>query len=90
MTLFEKIIAREIPADLIYEDDACVAINDINPQAPVHVLIVPRKVIPRVGEAGTGDQATLGALLLAAGKIAAPARRERHLEGVPAGDQPRP
>jgi histidine triad (HIT) family protein len=70
MTLFEKIIAREIPANLIYEDDACVALRDINPQAPVHVLIVPRKVIPRVGEAAPEDQATLGALLLAAGKIA--------------------
>lgn len=70
MTLFEKIIAREIPAKIIYEDDLCFAINDINPQAPMHVLIIPRKVIPRVGEAEPGDQATLGALLLAAGKIA--------------------
>lgn len=70
MTLFEKIIAREIPAKIIYEDDLCFAINDINPQAPTHVLIIPRKVIPRVGEAEPGDQATLGALLLAAGKIA--------------------
>jgi len=70
MTLFEKIIAREIPAKIIHEDEHCIAIHDVNPQAPVHVLIVPRKVIPRVGEAGAGDQATLGALLLAAGKIA--------------------
>jgi len=70
MTLFEKIIAREIPAKIIYEDDLCFAINDINPQAPTHVLIIPRKVIPRVGEAEPGDQATLGALLLASGKIA--------------------
>ena len=70
MTLFEKIAAREIPAQIIYEDDLCFAINDINPQAPTHVLIIPRKVIPRVGEAETADQATLGALLLAAGKIA--------------------
>lgn len=71
MTLFEKIIAREIPAQIIYEDDHCFAINDINPQAPHHVLIIPRRVIPRVGDAAAGDQATLGALLLAAGKIAA-------------------
>ena len=70
MTVFEKIIAREIPAPLIYEDDYCVAFNDTNPQAPIHVLIVPRKVIPRVGEATAEDQATLAALLLAAGKIA--------------------
>jgi histidine triad (HIT) family protein len=70
MTLFEKIIAREIPAQIVYEDDVCAAINDINPQAPIHVLIVPKKVIPRVGEATVADQATLGALLLAAGKIA--------------------
>jgi histidine triad (HIT) family protein len=70
MTLFEKIIAREIPAQLLYEDDLCAAWNDINPQAPIHILIVPKKVIPRVGEATAGDQTTLGALLIAAGKIA--------------------
>jgi histidine triad (HIT) family protein len=70
MTLFEKIIAREIPAKIVYEDDLCAAFNDINPQAPTHILIVPKKPIPRVGEAVTEDQATLGALLLAAGKIA--------------------
>jgi histidine triad (HIT) family protein len=70
MTLFEKIIAREIPAQIIYEDEACIAIKDINPQAPHHVLIVPRRVIPRVGDATPEDQDTLGALLLAAGKVA--------------------
>ncbi len=70
MTLFEKIIAREIPAQIVYEDADCFAINDINPQAPVHVLIIPRKVIPRVGDASAEDHGTLGALLLAAGKIA--------------------
>jgi len=70
MTLFEKIIAREIPAEIIYEDEFCIAFPDINPQAPVHVLIVPKKVIPRVGEAAVEDQAALGALLLAAGKVA--------------------
>lgn len=69
-TIFQKIIDREIPAPLVYEDDLVAAFNDINPQAPTHVLIVPKKVIPRVGEAGSEDQATLGALLLAAGKIA--------------------
>ena len=70
MTLFEKIIAREIPADIVYENDQTLAFRDITPQAPVHVLIVPKKVIPRVGEAIPDDQAQLGALLLAAGEIA--------------------
>ena len=70
MTLFEKIIAREIPASIIYEDEHCAAFNDINPQAPVHILIVPKKVIPRVGEAVAEDQSTLGALLMAAQKVA--------------------
>lgn len=69
-TLFQKIADREIPAELLYEDELCVAFRDISPQAPVHVLITPRKPIPRVGEATAEDQATLGALLLAAGKIA--------------------
>lgn len=70
-TIFQKIIDREIPAPLVYEDELCAAFNDINPQAPIHVLIVPKKLIPRVGEAEAEDQATLGALLLAAGKVAA-------------------
>ena len=69
-TIFQKIIDREIPAPLVYEDDLVAAFNDINPQAPIHVLIVPKKLIPRVGEAVPEDQATLGALLLAAGRIA--------------------
>ena len=69
-TIFQKIIDREIPAPLVYEDELVAAFNDINPQAPIHVLIVPKKLIPRVGEATTDDQPTLGALLLAAGKIA--------------------
>ena len=71
MTLFEKIIAREIPANIIYEDEYCAAFHDISPQAPIHVLIVPRKPIPRVGEASADNQTILGALLIAAGKIAA-------------------
>lgn len=69
-TIFQKIVDRDIPAPLVYEDDLVAAFNDIAPQAPVHVLIVPKKVIPRVGEAEETDQTTLGALLLAAGKIA--------------------
>jgi histidine triad (HIT) family protein len=69
-TIFQKIIDREIPADLLYEDAFCVAFRDIQPQAPIHVLIVPKKVIQRVGEAGSDDRETLGALLLAAGAVA--------------------
>ena len=69
-TIFQKIVDGEIPAPLVYEDDLVAAFNDNAPQAPIHVLIVPKKVIPRVGEAEEEDQATLGALLLAAGKIA--------------------
>jgi histidine triad (HIT) family protein len=70
MTLFEKIIARQIPAKIVHEDDLCIAIHDINPQAPVHVLVIPKKVIPRVGAATAADQAVLGHLLLIAGNLA--------------------
>lgn len=70
MTLFQKIIAGEIPADILYQDEHCAAFRDINPQAPIHILIVPKNVIPRVGEAQPDDQSTLGALLLAAGAVA--------------------
>jgi len=70
MTLFEKIIAREIPANIIHEDDLAVAFHDIAPQAPTHILVIPRKPIPRVGEAVEADAALLGHLLLVAAKIA--------------------
>lgn len=70
MTLFEKIAARQIPADIVFEDDLVVAFRDIKPQAPVHVLVVPRKAIPRVAEAGSGDHAVLGHLLLKAADVA--------------------
>ena len=68
-TLFQKIADKEIPAKLIHEDAICVAFHDISPQAPTHVLIVPRKPIPRVAEATVEDQATLGHLLLVAGQL---------------------
>lgn len=68
-TLFQKIADKEIPAKLIHEDAVCVAFHDISPQAPTHVLIVPRKPIPRVAEATVEDQATLGHLLLVAGQL---------------------
>ncbi|MDA8632934.1 histidine triad nucleotide-binding protein [Verrucomicrobiales bacterium] len=70
MTLFEKIIAREIPADIVHEDDLCLAFHDISPQAPTHILVIPKKVIPRVGEAVREDRDVLGHLLLTAGRIA--------------------
>lgn len=69
-TLFEKIIAREIPAQIVYEDDLVIAFRDIAPQAPTHVLLIPKKPIPRVAEATTTDQAVLGHLLLKAADIA--------------------
>lgn len=70
MTLFEKIIAREIPADIVHEDDLCLAFRDIQPQAPTHILVIPKKPIPRIGEAAADDQALLGHLLLTGGAIA--------------------
>ena len=69
-TLFEKIIAREIPAAIVYEDDLVLAIRDIAPQAPTHVLIFPKKVVPRIGEAQAGDRELLGHILLKAAEVA--------------------
>ena len=69
-TLFEKIRDREIPATIIHEDNHCLAFRDIHPQAPVHVLIVPRKPIPRIGLAEADDQTLLGHLMLVAGVVA--------------------
>ena len=69
-TLFEKIIAREIPATIVYEDDLVLAFRDIKPQAPVHVLIIPKKSIPRLAEAGPEDHKVLGHLLLKAAEVA--------------------
>jgi histidine triad (HIT) family protein len=69
-TIFQKIIDRDIPAKLAHEDEHCIAIHDINPQAPVHVLIIPKKLIPRVGEASAADQPVLGHLLLTAAALA--------------------
>ena len=71
MTLFEKIAAHQIPAKIIQEDDDLIVFHDINPQAPVHVLVVPKKVIPRLNEAKEEDGKLLGQLLLKAGEIAA-------------------
>ena len=69
-TLFEKICEKEIPADIVYEDDQVVAFRDIAPKAPTHVLVIPRKPIPRINEAQPEDQALLGHLLLMAADVA--------------------
>jgi len=70
VTLFEKIIAGEIPSEKVYEDDLVYAFRDINPQAPVHILIIPRKPIPRIAEAEPDDHQVLGHLLLKAREVA--------------------
>jgi len=69
-TLFEKIVAREIPAQIVFEDDLVLAIRDIHPQAPVHVLIFPKQALPRIAEATADDQKLLGHLLLKAAEVA--------------------
>lgn len=69
-TLFEKIIDREIPADIIFEDELSIVIKDISPQAPIHLLIIPKKVIPKLSDSTAEDQSILGHLMLVAGQIA--------------------
>ena len=69
-TIFGKIISGDIPSEFIYEDEHCIAINDINPQAPVHVLVIPKRGIARLVDAQPDDQMMLGHLLLAAGNVA--------------------
>ncbi|MGB3671140.1 MAG: histidine triad nucleotide-binding protein [Phormidesmis sp.] len=75
-TLFSKIIRREITADIVYEDDLCLAFRDITPQAPIHILVIPKKPIPKLSEAQIEDKALLGHLLLAVSEIA----KEQSLE----------
>jgi len=70
MTLFEKIIDREIPADIVYEDDVCLAFRDINPVAPVHILLIPKKPISGLAEVEGKDHPILGHLLVKASEIA--------------------
>ena len=70
-TLFEKIVTREIPAQIVYEDDLVLAIHDINPQAPTHALIFPKQAVPRIAEAAPANQPLLGHLLLKAAEVAA-------------------
>ncbi|MGK7951301.1 MAG: histidine triad nucleotide-binding protein [Xenococcaceae cyanobacterium] len=69
-TIFGKIIRREIPADIVYEDDLALAFKDINPQAPTHILLIPKKAIPCLSEATAEDEALLGHLLSTVKKVA--------------------
>lgn len=71
MTLFEKIVARQIPADIVYEDDHTLAFRDIHPQAPVHVLVIPKKPLAMLSSAGPDDEVLLGKVLAAVRKVAA-------------------
>ncbi|NIN61172.1 MAG: histidine triad nucleotide-binding protein [Gammaproteobacteria bacterium] len=69
-TIFSKIINREIPADIVYEDDLALAFRDVDPQAPVHILVIPKQAIPRLADAKQEHQELLGHLLLVVAKIA--------------------
>merc|ERR1711973_640641 len=70
-TIFGKIIRKEIPSDILYEDEKCLAFRDINPKAPVHYLVIPKKPIPQLSKAEDSDEQLLGHLLLVARKVAA-------------------
>ncbi|QDT38264.1 histidine triad nucleotide-binding protein [Stratiformator vulcanicus] len=71
MSIFQKIIDRDIPADIVFEDDRCLAFRDIKPQAPVHILVIPKKVIPQLSDADDSDSELLGHLLSTARQVAA-------------------
>lgn len=68
-TIFSKIINREIPADIVYEDDCCLAFRDVNPQAPVHILVIPKQAITRLVDSDESHEALLGHLLLTANRV---------------------
>jgi histidine triad (HIT) family protein len=76
-TIFSRIIRHEVPADIVYEDDLCLAFRDINPQAPVHVLLIPKKPIAMLVDAAGEDQALLGHLMLTVNTIARQLKIER-------------
>ena len=69
-TIFGKIIRKEIPANIIYEDDLCLAFTDVNPQAPTHILVIPKQPIPKLSDAAPGDKELLGHLLLTVKQVA--------------------
>ena len=68
-TIFQKIIDKELPADIVYEDDSCLAFKDINPVAPTHILVIPKKRIEKISDSNTEDKELLGHLFLVAGNI---------------------
>ena len=70
MTIFQKIIDKEIPADIVYEDDNALAFRDISPQAPTHILVIPKKPLASISEMGEEDTDIIGRLMLAATKVA--------------------
>ncbi|WNN91906.1 histidine triad nucleotide-binding protein [Gloeocapsopsis dulcis] len=69
-TIFSKIIRREIPADIVYEDDLALAFKDVNPQAPIHILVIPKEPIAKLADAESKDHALMGHLLLTAKRVA--------------------
>jgi histidine triad (HIT) family protein len=69
-TIFSKIIRREIPADIVYEDDLALAFKDVNPQAPIHILVIPKQPIPKLADAEPKDHALMGHLLLTVKRVA--------------------
>ena len=69
-TLFSKIVKKEIPADIVFQDEHVTAFQDINPQAPIHILIVPNKIIPTINDVSSDDEAILGHMIVIAKKIA--------------------
>lgn len=69
-TIFSKIINKELPADIVYEDDDCLAFKDINPQAPVHILVIPKKPIEQLSHSCDEDQFLLGKLMMVANRVA--------------------
>ena len=77
MTIFTKIINREIPADIVYEDDQCLAFHDVNPQAPLHILLIPKKEIVSLDHLESEDRELMGHLLLTVKKIAAEQKLEK-------------
>jgi histidine triad (HIT) family protein len=70
MTIFKKIIDREIPADIVFEDEFCLAFRDISPQAPTHILLIPKKQIRSLAAAKASDHTLMGHLLLKAAEVA--------------------
>ncbi len=69
-TIFTKIINKEIPADIVYEDELCLAFRDINPQAPVHILIIPKKAMAQLNDVESGDRELLGHIMLTVNRVA--------------------